>query len=283
MKFIFLTFFSLSVFAQNIPQCPPESFVVEFNSPITKAKKAFCAYQKNGETIKHGEELIFDTNGEVKKRIVYNHGQEGDAPVAAVAVPEFKGQNIPGTEESSAQFTDTLIGSKPLNEEQKLLATIQDLMAILTLKKEGNGKGTFKVGQCDDKPLDWLKGAVFNSPINKSYVFKDHCDVKGSFSANFTTEFPLKFELRNLQDFSNTEMTVKMKVNKSASGVRYGFEVLEGLISSPSKKGHFKAEYEIDINPMTGEPNKGSQAGKVTLTKIDNKEVNVSAPLKFYE
>jgi hypothetical protein len=281
MKIIFLTFFSLSVFAQNIPQCPPESFVVEFNSPITKAKKSFCAYQKNGETIKHGEELIFDTKDEVVKRILYNHGQEGESPTTAVA-PDFKGANIPGTEEASGKFTDTLIGTKPLSDEQKFLSTVQDLMAVLTMKKENSGKGLFKVSQCDDKPMDWLKAAIFNTQINKSYVFKDLCDVKGTFSANFTSEFPMKFELRNLQDFNKTEMTLKMKVTKSASGIRYAFEVVEGFISSPTRNANFKVEYEIDINPLTGVADKSSQKGKVTLTKIDNKEVkDVSAPWKY--
>ena len=278
MKILFLTFFSLSVFAQNIPQCPPESFVVEFNSPITNAKKSFCAYQKNGETIKHGEELIFDTKGEVVKRIIYTHGQEANVEVAA---PDFKGTNIPGTEEATNKFSDTLLGTRALNDEQKFLATVQDLMAVLTLKKKNSGKGFFKISQCDDKPLDWLKAAIFITAINKSYVFKDQCDVKGSFTANFTSEFPMKFELRNLQDFNKTEMTLKMKVTKSASGFRYGFEVLEGLISSPTKNANFKVEYEIDINPLTGVADESSQKGKVTLTKINNKEVNASAPWKY--
>ena len=69
MKIILFAFLSLSVFAQTIPQCPPESYVVEFNNPITRSKKSFCAYQENGETIKHGEELIFDAKGEVVKRL----------------------------------------------------------------------------------------------------------------------------------------------------------------------------------------------------------------------
>lgn len=285
MKILFLTFFSLSVFAQNIPQCPPESFVVEFNSPITKAKKSFCAYQKNGETIKHGEELIFDTKGEVIKRVSYNHGQEGEATIAsapAAVTPDFKGTNVPGTEEATSKFTDTLIGTKPLSDEQKFLGTVQDLMAVLTMKRENNGKGIFKVSQCDDRPMDWLKAAILNTQINKSYVFKEQCDVKGSFSANFTSEFPITFELRNLQDFNKTEMTLKMKVTKSVSGIRYGFEVLEGLISSPTRNANFKVEYEIDINPLTGIADKSSQKGKVTLTKIDNKEVkDVSAPWRY--
>ncbi|MBA2403495.1 MAG: hypothetical protein H0V66_01880, partial [Bdellovibrionales bacterium] len=116
---------------------------------------------------------------------------------------------------------------------------------------------------------------------HKSYIFKELCDVKGNFSANFQKDFSLKFEMRNLQDFSNTEMTVRMKVNTLPSGIRYGFEVLEGLISAPTRNAHFKADYTVEINPTNGKVDKNSQAGKVTLTKVGSKEVNVSAPLRF--
>ena len=90
MNLILLAFFSLSAFTQNIPVCPTESFVIEFISPTTRAKKSFCAYQKNGETIKHGEELIFDPNGEVKQRLVYNHGQEGKVTLTKIGGKEVQ-------------------------------------------------------------------------------------------------------------------------------------------------------------------------------------------------
>lgn len=281
MKFIFLFLFSLPAIAQNIPVCPPESFVVEFISPTTHAKKAFCAYQKNGETIKHGEELIFDTNGVVKNRLVHNHGQEGEEPVSAAPVAVVKGYKIPGTEEATANFTDTLLGSKPLSEEEKLLSAIHELMAILTLKKAGIGSGKFKVTSCDNQPQDWAKAAIFNTSIIKSYAFKDSCDVSGSFNANFKDIFPFKFDLRNLQDFSSTSMKVRMKVKQSPAGFRYGFEVLEGVISAPSRNANFTVVYEVDIDPLTGAANPSSQKGKVTLIKINGKEVQASGDLKF--
>lgn len=271
----------MSAFAQNTPQCPSESFVIEFNSPITNSKKSFCGYLKNGETVKHGEELIFDSKGEIKTRLTYNHGQVGEAP--ATTAPAFRGTNIPGTEEATAKFTDTLIGTKNQSDEQVVLAAVQDLLAILTLKKANRATGTFKIGKCDNRPGDWVKGALFNSTIEKSYSFVEQCDVKGDFLANFKDEFPMSFDLRNLQDFSKTAMTVKMSVNKSAQGIRYRFEVIEGLITSPSRNANFKVEYEVNVNPMTGVAVASSQKGKITLTKINNKEVNASASLAFDE
>lgn len=69
MNYFFLMLLSMPVFAQTTSKCPTESFAVEFMSPITKAKKSFCAYQKDEATIKHGEEIIFNSKYEVKTRI----------------------------------------------------------------------------------------------------------------------------------------------------------------------------------------------------------------------
>lgn len=260
MKYLLCLLLPFTLYAQT-PVCPPESMVIEFISPTTKAKKAFCGYLKNGETTKHGEEIIFDTNGAVKKRINYNHGVEGEA--------------------ASTSFVNSVIGTKAKSEEEKMLTTITEMMAILTLKKTDSEQAVFKVSRCDDNPKAWVMGALTKNDIPKSYLYKEYCDVQGSFVASFKSEFVVKFELRNLQDFNQTEMTVKMNVNRSAGGVQYGFEVLEGRISSPTRNANFKAEYQIDIDPLTGKSFKNTQKGKVTLTKLNNLEVNVSAPWAY--
>ena len=260
MKYLIIALFSLSAYSQHIPQCPPESLRVEYMSPVTGTKKSFCGYQKDGKTIKHGEELIFDSEGNVTKKIVFNHGMEQEAPSPS----SNRGEKL------------------TVSDEQLFLASIHELMEILTLNKANLGKGIFKVKSCDNRPIDWVKGAMLNSPINKSYIFNEACDVKGSFSASFTSEFPINFELRNLRDFNKTTMTVKMSISK-ARGIRYRFEVKEGLIASPARNANFNAEYEVDVDPMSGQALKGSQDGRIHLTKVDGKEVNATKKLVFEE
>ena len=260
MKYLIITLYSLSAYSQHIPQCPLESLLIEYMSPVTGTKKSFCGYQKDGKTIKHGEEFIFDTKGNVTKKLLFNHGKEQEA----TSPPSKRGENLSVT------------------DEQHFLASIHELMEILTLNKANLGKGIFKVKSCDNRPIDWIKGAMLNSPINKSYIFNDACDVKGSFSASFTSEFPINFELRNLRDFNKTSMTVKMSINK-AKGIRYRFEVKEGLIASSTRNANFKAEYEVDVDPMSGQALKGSQDGRIQLTKVDGKEVNATKELIFEE
>ncbi len=240
--------------------------------PISGLKKSFCGYQKDGNTIKHGDEFIYNEKGEMIKKISYHHGKEG---------ADFQGSNLPGSEESSNKFIDSVAGKKILSPDEKLLDSVHDLIEILTLKKRYGEKNRFRVDACDDGPMDWLKGALFSTPINKSYAFKDHCDASGSFQAKFNTEFPMNFTLRNLEDLTSTSLKVMMSLTKKGSDIRYKFVVVEGTVSSPSRQGKFTAEYEVDIDPMTGEAQKATQSGKVTLTKVNDKEVNLTKNIEF--
>ncbi len=260
MKYLLTYLLSLSAFAQNSPQCPSGSYLIEYASPVNGLKKSLCGYQKDGNTIKHGEEFIFNANGKVIKKIYYKHGKEGEAPMKLI---------------------DSLAGKKILGPDEKLLASIHDLMEILTLKKNYNQNNQFKVHGCDNGPLDWLKGALLNTPINKSYSFNDNCDVSGSFEARFNTEFSASFKLRNLDDLNETSLKVIMSLNKQQTGIRYKFVVVEGSVSSTSRQGKFNAEYQVNIDPMTGDALEGTQSGKITLTKFNDKEVNLSKKIEF--
>jgi hypothetical protein len=274
MKYLFAFFISHSTFAQNIPQCPSESYLIEYTSPVTRLKKSFCGYLKDGNTIKHGDEFIYDAKGEVIQKISHNHGKEAETPVA-------QGHQLPEMDESSKKFIDSIVGKKNLNPDEKLLASIHELIEILNLKKNYGKKNRFKANGCDDRPTDWLKGALLNTPIKKTYIFKDECDAAGSFEARFSTEFPMNFQLRNLEDLNNARLKVIMSLNKKDFGIRYKFVVVEGTVSSPSRRGQFTAEYEVDIDPMTGEAQKGTQAGKITLIKVNDKEINLTKNIEF--
>ncbi len=260
MNILLLLFLSSLLHAQEVPECPTESFLIQFTSPATGGKKSFCGYQKDGETVKHGEEWTFDRNGSLKKKTYYQHGIEGQAENQVISETA---KNAPGAEE-------------------KVLSAISDMLQILTLRKETGGKGMFKVDKCDSRPADWLKGVLTNSPVSKTYDFNESCDVKGSFTATFGAPFPVNFELRKLQDFNKTEMKVRMSFNKSPLGVRYRFDVDEATISSSVTNANFKVEYEVDVHPFTGEAIKSSQKGKVSLIKLNGKDVKAEASL-FYD
>jgi hypothetical protein len=260
MKYFITLLFTSTLWGQTLT-CPQESFLIEYTSPINNGKISLCGYIKDGSTVKHGEEWNYNTKGELIKKLNFNHGEE----VKAVA-------NLPGVEEK-----------KDLGKEAAVMESIGQMLQILTLKKANPGKGMFKIQHCDPKPIDWVRGAVMLTPINKTYSFAEKCDVAGTFTANFKNEFPVKFNLRNLQEYTSTDMMVKMAIKKSAAGITYGFEVVSGAISSLTSSAHFTVQYEVEINPMTGTTLAGSQKGTVTLTKLDGKDVKASSPILFGE
>lgn len=258
---ITIIFYLLSVltFADEIFPCPPESMSVEHRSPVTHLKKITCGYMKDGSLVKHGDEVTLDSSGKVIKTVSYNHDEEGKKPVMAPAP-----RNLPGVEEATEEFL-----------------AIQNLMKVLNFDKEGINQGQFKVHHCDPQPKTWVSAALTKKSITKSYKFNENCDVTGSFTASFLQEFPVNFQLRNLQDFHHTAMMVKMAIKQSVKSIRYRFDVREGKLTSPKKKIEFKVEYEVDINPLTGSTIYDTQEGTITITKIDDKVVTITKPLIF--
>jgi hypothetical protein len=241
------------------PICPAESILIEFMSPITGGKKSFCGLQKDGTTIKHGEEWSYDRKGELVKKSYFHYGVEGSAPTQEV-------KNLPGAEEA------------------KILANIHDLIQVLSLKKNSGNSRLFKIHKCDKKPEDWGAGALFNKTVPKSYAFEEGCDVQGQFTANLmSAEFPVNFELRNLEDINKVSMKVKMSIQKTQGGISYHIVISEGEVFSPKRNGSFKVEYDVTLNPLTLSPTEDGERGRIVLTKLNGKEVSAEERLRFYQ
>ncbi len=255
-----LAFLSVVAFGNELFPCPPESMSVEHTSPITHLRKVTCGYMKDGSLIKHGNEITLDSAGNIIKRESFTHDEAGKRTVIPVATPV----NLPGAEEATESFV-----------------AIQNLLKVLTFDKEGVNQGQFKVHHCDSQPKTWVMAAFTKKTVNKSYTFNEKCDVTGNFTASFMEEFPVNFQLRNLQEFNHTTMMVKMAIKQSVKTIRYRFDVRDGKLTSPQKKIEFKVEYEVDINPLTGSTIYDTQDGTITITKIDDKVVTITKPLIF--
>lgn len=259
--FILLLIASHQLFANQVT-CPPGSLSVEYFSAVTKGRKVTCGYMKNGVLIKHGNEYSFDKDGAIIKTVSYNNGEENQP--AAPIVEKPKG---PSQEE--------------LAEEKNSIEILHELLKILAFDKNGINDGAFKVRTCDPKPKSWAIAALTGASISKSYAFNDHCDVTGQFTASFKTPFEVNFSLRNLKEFTSTKMTTLMKVTQDSNRIRYRFEVINGSVMSPSKTIYYKVEYEVDIDPVSGNARLNTQDGKITLTKIGSREMNVVHSLIF--
>lgn len=250
-KLLLLFFVSTALHAS----CPPESLSVEYTSPVTKMKKITCGYMKDGALVKHGPEQELDAEGKPVRTTHYQHGKPTSAPVAEEVKPK----------------QDELTN--------QAFSVIESLLKVLTFDKEGINEGKFKVYACDSDPKSWVRAALTSTALQKNYGFKEKCDVSGTFVASFYEAFPMKLELRNLEEFNHTSMMVKMMLTQKVSGIRYRFEVKEGLVSSPQKKVTFDAEYEVNIDPLTGKALKNTQSGSMTLLRVNETDIKVTRPL----
>lgn len=240
-------------------QCPPESIDVQYTSPITHRRKMTCGYMRDNVLIKHGPEIEYDKDGTAVKTTYYSNGEEGKKPQPKI-------EPRPGIS---------------LDEEKEALDVLNKLLSVLTYDKTGLGDGSFKVKHCDPNPKAWAIAAITKKSIPRSYSYNDNCDVSGSFTANFKEEFPVEFALRNLKDFTKTKMKVKMDLNKGKSGVVYQYKVRDGEVSSNIKSIVFDAEYEVEVDPLTGSTKFSTQGGSITLKKVGDKVVNITRPLLF--
>ncbi len=166
-------------------------------------------------------------------------------------------------------------------DEKKVLKTITDFLKVLSFQAQGASTSKFKVENCDRDSMAWVKAAMMKTALERSYAYNEKCDVAGTFFAKFGEEFSMRFNLRNLDDLDFTQLKMIMDFELKSGAILYKFEVLDGKLSSASKAARFTARYQIEINPITGEPAKNSQKGELTLIELNGKEVKASVPLAY--
>ncbi|HXH73756.1 MAG TPA: hypothetical protein VNJ08_02255 [Bacteriovoracaceae bacterium] len=249
----------------ELVKCPLESTKIEFISPVTQAKKEICGYQKDGATIKHGYESSFDKSGKIIKQTYYVHGVEG----------EFKPEI-----DKPSQGSHTAPGNP--DDHSKVISSLKEMLSVFVLKGKSSGNGSFRVDKCDTNIMSWVQAAITRSPISKTYSFKEGCDVSGSFTAKFDEEFPVNLDLRNLGEYQQTEMKVKMDFVR-ASAIRYSFNVVKGKIISlqTTASAEFTADYAMDVHPLPLKIDYKSQKGKINISRIKDKDVKITHPLEY--
>lgn len=164
--------------------------------------------------------------------------------------------------------------------ERDTFNAINELMRVFSYDKKRSAE-KFKLNTCDSDSNTWVKAAITSNVIQKTYSFKSTCDLSGTFSGSFLEPYQINLEMRNLYGFSSARMKVKMKLIQNAKGIRYKFEVPDGLIRSKNRNINFKVSYEVNIDPLTESTKYETQGGKITITNLGERKFNVSRPLLF--
>jgi hypothetical protein len=251
---LLLSFFFVSLAYSEDFKCPDGALLMEYQLPEGKKVKKTCGFFQSGKVIKHGPEVVTSA-GKVIEETYYKNGEETSLP-------------------------SKIVENKDMELEQ-VFKSLRELLSILSYDQGRMNHGQFNVGGCDPRPFDWVVAALKKNDIPKTYSFSEKCDVSGSFTASFKRNFPVDFNLRNLNGLTQSHMKIKMISKKGTVGIRYRFEVLEGTISSSQNSYSFKAEYEVDINPQNGHAIFSTQKGSVSIIEANKKSISFNRELMF--
>lgn len=164
--------------------------------------------------------------------------------------------------------------------ERNSFNAIQELMRVFSFEKMPL-KETLKIYSCDADEQTWVKAASTSNVVQKTYSFKSRCDLSGTFNGSFLEPFEMNLEMRNLYEFNSVRMRARMKVTQNPKGIRYHFEVAEGVLRSKDRNLSFKVTYEVNIDPLTGSTKYETQNGKIFITGLGEKKITISRPLVF--
>lgn len=101
ISLLFLSLIALPVFAEEFI-CPPETLLIEYTPSTTNEKVKMCQKKVDGKFLKHGPEMIFNSDGSIKSKNYYE--------LDKLVIKEAKQETKPlatKTETKSAVFSKT--------------------------------------------------------------------------------------------------------------------------------------------------------------------------------
>lgn len=163
--------------------------------------------------------------------------------------------------------------------ERDTFDAIQEALRVLNYDKSSTEK--LHINNCDRNSSTWVKAATTSTVVQKTYSFKNGCDLSGTFTGGFLEPFDLNLEMRRLSGFNRLRLKVKLRMRQKPNGILYSFSVTEGMIGSPEKVVHFNVEYSVLVDPLTGKTKYRTQEGEITLTGLGERNLSLTRALVF--
>ncbi len=164
-------------------------------------------------------------------------------------------------------------------DQTEALAAVREILKVLSYERPA--AGTFNIGNCDGDPGTWVRAALTSTGVQKTYRFRDGCDVEGTFAASFYDAFPLRLKVRNLRAFTTAALRVKLRIRQEARGISFRFEVPDGALVSPFHTVTFAADYEATVDPHAGVVKAESETGTVRLRAFRGRPAAGTTQLRF--
>jgi hypothetical protein len=228
----FFTFlFLLSIDPANSEEikCPEESMLVDFVVSFSKERMQSCQKKVGDKFLKHGAEIIYNTNGSVKSKKYYLDDVLSEEP------------SISKKSENDQK-----------NEIKKEIDRIIDifsehvLVGAIFSKQIDIFKGG---GRCHESSLERMQFVMKGIPYTNKVAFNRQCFFDGEFRYEFDKKLKAIFKVNNVFGYDRLEFDYLLSKNTSDGGISLSTEVLSGEFKSNTKKlFKFKALVGLKIN-----------------------------------
>ncbi len=200
-------------------------------------------------------------------------GPSRTATSAATVTPAAPVARPVGATATGGNSGATLGGAPP-----EAAAAFGGLVSTLLPVTKNSGDMSFKVNGCtrwtDQDLIDFF---LKKKSMQKSFTFKDGCDLQGSLTAGADQIIHGDFKVRNLRDVESAILTVKVEkaFHFDTQEVEVGIVAQEGILTSPrGEQTKFRGSYTLVYHILKKQLD-NSEGGEIEITEYKGKKVSL--------
>lgn len=140
-------------------------------------------------------------------------------------------------------------------------------------KVRPKGIEDFSLHECKKEDINWMKVLFTQEEVTLVYKFKPGCDIEGTLSPRVLKPFPADFKIRNIQSYSRFKSVNQVTADLQQKPI-LKLSVTNGLLTGKYMV-KFKADYRVQLNPLSKDPLEKNLGGELRITEINGKKVNI--------
>jgi hypothetical protein len=210
-------------------KCPEESMLVDFVVSFSKERMQSCQKKVGDKFLKHGAEIIYNTNGSVKSKKYYLY-------------------DVLSAEPSISKKSENDQRNEIKKEFDRIIDIFSEhvLVGAIFSKQIDIFKGG---GRCHESSLERMQFVMKGIPYTNKVAFNRQCFFDGEFRYEFDKKLKAIFKVNNVFGYDRLEFDYLLSKNTSDGLINLTTEVLSGEFNSSSKKKiKFKALVRLKIN-----------------------------------
>jgi hypothetical protein len=259
------TLLSISLVKAEDIKCPEESMLVDFVVSFSHERNQVCQKAVGQQYVKHGPEIIYFPNGNIKSKNFYQDGVLTAEPVVKKDInKEQQSETSKEIEQVIDIFADNLF------------------LGLLHKKRLDLIDGS---GLCHESAMARMNFVLNSVPYTNKIIFKRQCILEGDFRNEFDKKLTANLKLNNLFGYDQLVFSYLQSKNKKDDVISISIEILDGEFKSPSKKPFkFRGQVLLKINPQQvvnsfGKNGIDIELASIVVTEYDGKPYSLHRDL----